>query len=159
MMEGVVNVLKPPGMTSSDAVVDIRHIFGTRRVGHTGTLDPGAAGVLPICVGRATRLFDYLVEKEKTYICAEIDWRIVHFKHWMERNEYELAGLVGFELLYIIYNNRDTLDRDERKRYFSDYEQCWRFMLKHGKMNLKRKIKFLFFARPKVLLRKERKND
>ena len=68
MMEGVVNVLKPPGMTSSDAVVDIRHIFGTRRVGHTGTLDPGAAGVLPICVGRATRLFDYLVEKEKTYI-------------------------------------------------------------------------------------------
>lgn len=68
MIEGVVNVLKPPGMTSSDAVVDIRHIFGTRRVGHTGTLDPGAAGVLPICVGRATRLFDYLVEKEKTYI-------------------------------------------------------------------------------------------
>ena len=97
--------------------------------------------------------------KEKAYICAEIDWRIVHFKHWMERKEYELAGLVGFELLYIIYNNRDTLDRDERKRYFSDYEQCWRFMLKHGKMNLKRKIKFLFFARPKVLLRKERKND
>lgn len=68
MMEGVVNVLKPPGMTSSDVVVDIRHIFGTKRVGHTGTLDPGAAGVLPICVGRATRLFDYLVEKEKTYI-------------------------------------------------------------------------------------------
>ena len=66
--EGVVSVLKPPGMTSSDVVVDIRRIFGERRVGHTGTLDPAAAGVLPICIGRATRLFDYLVDKEKEYI-------------------------------------------------------------------------------------------
>lgn len=64
-------MLKPPGMTSSDVVVDIRRIFGERRVGHTGTLDPAAAGVLPICIGRATRLFDYLVDKEKEYI-AEI---------------------------------------------------------------------------------------
>ena len=68
MLEGVVNVLKPPGMSSSDVVTDIRHIFGMKRVGHTGTLDPGAAGVLPICIGRATRLFDYLVDKEKEYI-------------------------------------------------------------------------------------------
>ena len=45
--EGVVSVLKPPGMTSSDVVVDIRRIFGERRVGHTGTLDPAAAGVYP----------------------------------------------------------------------------------------------------------------
>ena len=66
MLEGVVNVLKPPGMTSSDVVSDLRRIFDTKRIGHTGTLDPGAAGVLPICIGRATRLFDYLVEKEKT---------------------------------------------------------------------------------------------
>ncbi len=66
--EGIVVVLKPPGMTSSDVVVDIRRIFGEKRVGHTGTLDPAAAGVLPICIGRATRLFDYLVDKEKEYI-------------------------------------------------------------------------------------------
>lgn len=71
MLEGVVNVLKPPGMSSSDVVTDIRRIFDMKRVGHTGTLDPGAAGVLPICIGRATRLFDYLVDKEKEYI-AEI---------------------------------------------------------------------------------------
>lgn len=71
MMEGVVNVLKPPGMTSSDVVSELRHIFNLRRVGHTGTLDPAAAGVLPICLGRATRLFDYLVDKQKRYI-AEI---------------------------------------------------------------------------------------
>ena len=66
-MEGIINVLKPPGMTSSNAVADVRHIFNMKRVGHTGTLDPGAAGVLPICLGRATRLFDYLVDKEKEY--------------------------------------------------------------------------------------------
>ncbi len=67
-IEGVVNVLKPPGMTSSNVVVDIRKLFEIKRVGHTGTLDPGAAGVLPVCLGRAARLFDYLVDKEKTYV-------------------------------------------------------------------------------------------
>ncbi len=71
MRSGVLNLLKPPGMTSSDAVLAVRRLFGQKRVGHTGTLDPGAAGVLPICLGRATRLFDYLVEKDKTYL-AEI---------------------------------------------------------------------------------------
>lgn len=70
-MDGVVVLLKAPGMTSSNAVYDVRRIFGEKRAGHIGTLDPGAAGVLPICIGRATRLFDYFVEKEKTYI-AEI---------------------------------------------------------------------------------------
>ncbi|MBR3298795.1 MAG: tRNA pseudouridine(55) synthase TruB [Clostridia bacterium] len=69
--EGVVCVLKPPGLTSSDVVVDVRRIFHEKRVGHTGTLDPAAAGVLPVCIGRATRLFDYLVDKRKRYL-AEI---------------------------------------------------------------------------------------
>lgn len=67
-MDGVVVLLKPPGMTSSNAVYDVRRIFSEKRAGHIGTLDPGAAGVLPICIGRATRLFDLFVEKEKTYI-------------------------------------------------------------------------------------------
>ena len=65
--EGVVPLLKPPGLSSSDCVVDVRRLFGEKRVGHLGTLDPGAAGILPVCVGRAVRLFDYLVDKEKTY--------------------------------------------------------------------------------------------
>ena len=69
LTEGIVNVLKPPGMTSSDVVSDIRKLFETKRVGHAGTLDPGAAGVLPITLGRATRLFDLLIDKEKEYIC------------------------------------------------------------------------------------------
>lgn len=71
MIEGIVTVLKPPAMSSSDVVVDVRRIFETKRVGHLGTLDPEAAGVLPVCVGRAVRLFDYLVDKQKTYL-AEI---------------------------------------------------------------------------------------
>lgn len=69
--EGVICVLKPPGMSSSDAVTDVRRVFNEKQVGHTGTLDPAAAGVLPICIGRATRLFDFLVDKKKEYI-AEI---------------------------------------------------------------------------------------
>ena len=66
-MEGIVPLLKPPGLSSSDCVVDIRRLFGEKRVGHLGTLDPGAAGILPVCVGRAVRLFDFLVDKDKTY--------------------------------------------------------------------------------------------
>ena len=65
--EGIVPLLKPPGLSSSDCVVDVRRLFGEKRVGHLGTLDPGAAGILPVCVGRAVRLFDYLVDKDKTY--------------------------------------------------------------------------------------------
>ena len=67
-MDGFICVIKPPGMTSNNAVYDVRRVFGVKKVGHLGTLDPGAAGVLPVSVGRATRLFDYLIEKEKTYV-------------------------------------------------------------------------------------------
>jgi tRNA pseudouridine55 synthase len=67
-MNGVVNFLKPPGMTSHDAVAFVRRVAKTRRVGHTGTLDPAAAGVLPICIGQATRLVEYLQSGNKEYI-------------------------------------------------------------------------------------------
>ncbi len=71
-MNGFINVLKPPGLTSAAVVGAVKRLTGERRVGHAGTLDPEAAGVLPIMVGRATRLFEYLADKEKTYIaeCA-----------------------------------------------------------------------------------------
>ena len=67
--DGFINMLKPPGMTSSDLVVTVRRLLpkGTK-VGHGGTLDPDAAGVLPVCVGRATRLFDYIIDKRKRYV-------------------------------------------------------------------------------------------
>ncbi len=71
-MNGFLNILKPPGMTSAAVVGYVRRMTGEKRVGHAGTLDPEAAGVLPIMIGRAARLFDYLVDKEKTYVaeCA-----------------------------------------------------------------------------------------
>jgi len=59
---------KPAGPTSHDIVDRVRHLLGTRRVGHTGTLDPFATGVLPVCVGQATRLARFLAEGDKTYL-------------------------------------------------------------------------------------------
>lgn len=66
-MNGIINVLKPPGMTSHDVVNYIRRLTGMKKVGHTGTLDPGAAGVLPLCVGKATRVAEYLIADDKSY--------------------------------------------------------------------------------------------
>lgn len=70
-MNGFLNILKPPGMTSAAVVAVARRLTGEKRVGHAGTLDPEAAGVLPVMIGRAARLFDYLVDKQKTYV-AEV---------------------------------------------------------------------------------------
>lgn len=66
-MNGFLNILKPAGISSAAVVGKIRRITGEKRVGHAGTLDPEAAGVLPVMLGKATRLFDYLVDKEKAY--------------------------------------------------------------------------------------------
>ncbi|NPV92001.1 MAG: tRNA pseudouridine(55) synthase TruB [Firmicutes bacterium] len=66
-MDGIVNALKPPGMTSHDLVNWFRRHLGIKKVGHLGTLDPGAAGVLPICIGSATRLAEYMAEVDKEY--------------------------------------------------------------------------------------------
>lgn len=63
----IVGVAKPRGMTSHDVVNRCRSIFGERRVGHTGTLDPMASGVLPVCIGPATRLASYLTGHDKKY--------------------------------------------------------------------------------------------
>lgn len=66
-MKGVINLYKPCGITSSDAVVACRKILGTRAIGHMGTLDPAGEGVLLLGVGKATRLFDYFLHKDKVY--------------------------------------------------------------------------------------------
>ncbi|HEY9766762.1 MAG TPA: tRNA pseudouridine(55) synthase TruB [Chroococcales cyanobacterium] len=60
MINGFLNVLKPPDMTAHDVVAVLRRILKTRRIGHAGTLDPAAAGVLPVAVGQATRLLQFL---------------------------------------------------------------------------------------------------
>jgi tRNA pseudouridine55 synthase len=66
-MDGIVNINKPPGMTSHDVVLHARRILREKRIGHTGTLDPLATGVLVLCVGRATRIAQYLEAGEKEY--------------------------------------------------------------------------------------------
>ena len=66
-LNGIINVLKPPGMTSSDVVVYLRKLLKVKKVGHAGTLDPNAAGVLVVCVGKATKVVDYLMNDNKTY--------------------------------------------------------------------------------------------
>ena len=67
-LNGFVNIIKPTGMTSSDVVLKVKKILNTKKVGHLGTLDPAASGVLPIAVGKATKFFDYFLSKDKEYI-------------------------------------------------------------------------------------------
>lgn len=67
MIHGIINVYKEKGYTSHDVVAKLRGIVGQKKIGHTGTLDPDAVGVLPVCLGRATKVCDLLTEKDKTY--------------------------------------------------------------------------------------------
>lgn len=69
-MDGVLIINKPKGFTSHDVVNVLRKVLNTRKIGHTGTLDPNATGVLPILVGTATKISKYLVEHDKTYIAT-----------------------------------------------------------------------------------------
>src|SRR6185436_13657373 len=69
-MDGLLVIDKPVGPTSHDVVMRVRRLLGERRVGHTGTLDPGASGVLPLVVGRATRLARFLSAAGKSYDAA-----------------------------------------------------------------------------------------
>ncbi|GFN31847.1 tRNA pseudouridine(55) synthase TruB [Paenibacillus xylaniclasticus] len=66
-MEGIIAVWKPAGWTSHDVVAKVRGITRERRIGHAGTLDPQVTGVLPLCIGRATRVVEYLQERPKAY--------------------------------------------------------------------------------------------
>ena len=67
MKSGIINVYKEKGFTSFDVVAKLRGILRTKKIGHTGTLDPDAEGVLPVCIGRATKVCDILTDKDKIY--------------------------------------------------------------------------------------------
>ena len=75
-MDGIINVNKPLGITSHDVVYRLRKILNIKKIGHTGTLDPDAEGVLPMCIGRGTKLAEELTAKEKQYL-AELTLGIV----------------------------------------------------------------------------------
>src|SRR5699024_6281064 len=67
MINGIINVYKEQGFTSHDVVAKLRGILGQKKIGHTGTLDPNAVGVLPVCMGRGTKLCDMLTATKKQY--------------------------------------------------------------------------------------------
>ena len=83
-MNGVLNIYKPKGMSSFDVVRIVKKVCNIKKVGHTGTLDPEATGVLPVCVGRATKIIDYIMDSEKTYE--------VTFKLGVKTTTYDLEG-------------------------------------------------------------------
>ena len=85
-MNGVLNIFKPKGMSSFDAVRIVKKVAGTGKVGHTGTLDPEATGVLPICIGKATKIIDYIMNSEKVYE--------VNLKLGIRTTTYDLEGEV-----------------------------------------------------------------
>lgn len=88
-MEGILNIDKPSGLTSHDVVARVRHLSHIRRVGHTGTLDPLATGVLVICLGRATRLVEYVTGQPKSYLAT--------IRLGQETNTYDTEGEIVAE--------------------------------------------------------------
>lgn len=83
-MIGFINIYKPNGMTSNAVVQKIKKHFHINKIGHMGTLDPMAEGLLPIAIGKATRLFDYMLDKKKTYN--------VIFEFGYETNTLDITG-------------------------------------------------------------------
>ncbi|WP_312699049.1 tRNA pseudouridine(55) synthase TruB [Sedimentibacter sp.] len=72
MINGVLNILKPTGMTSHDVVSSVRKILNMKKVGHAGTLDPNVSGVMVVCVGKGTKISEYLMNQDKEYVCELI---------------------------------------------------------------------------------------
>jgi len=103
---GILNVLKPPGMTSFDVVGYIKKVLKIRKCGHTGTLDPSAAGVLPVCLHRATKIIPYLPEGKKEYIAKiklgeltdtlDADGKVIETNNnWNNINKEEIKKVVN----------------------------------------------------------------
>lgn len=101
---GFVNVIKPTGETSSNIVLKVKRILGTKRVGHLGTLDPAASGVLPVAFGKATKFFDYFLTKDKEYI-ADVKFGVetdtldsfgqIIDKNNLKVSEVQIQGVLG----------------------------------------------------------------
>lgn len=68
LQSGFINIIKPTGMTSSDVVCKVKKMLKLKKIGHLGTLDPAASGVLPLAFGKATKFFDYFLKKDKVYV-------------------------------------------------------------------------------------------
>jgi tRNA pseudouridine55 synthase len=91
---GILVVDKPAGWTSHDAVARARRLLGERQIGHAGTLDPAATGVLPLAVGDATKVLEYLSDASKTYL-AEITFGVETDSHDLDGRVTDVAPIVG----------------------------------------------------------------
>lgn len=144
-MDGILPLNKDRGMTSHDAVVKCRKLFRTRKIGHSGTLDPNVDGVLPICIGKGTKVVNYLMESGKVYTgqiilgfateTEDLDGKVVttkeiekpfsdeEIKQAMERLTGEIIQIppmysavkVNGKRLYEYARNNETVKRPERK--------------------------------------------
>lgn len=112
-MNGILNIFKPKGMSSFDVVRVVKKVAKTGKVGHTGTLDPEATGVLPVCIGRATKIIDYIMDSEKVYE--------VTFKLGIRTTTYDLEGEILEERDPSNLKNEDILD--VVKGFIGEYSQ------------------------------------
>ncbi|MDR3594192.1 tRNA pseudouridine(55) synthase TruB [Clostridium sp.] len=112
-MNGVLNIFKNKGMTSFDVVRKIKYLANEKKVGHTGTLDPEATGVLPVCLGKATKTIDYIMNSNKIYE--------VKFLLGIKTTTYDLEGEI------LEKNDTKHLDEDEVSRvalsFIGEYDQ------------------------------------
>ncbi len=151
MYNGVINLNKPKGKTSHDMIYFARRIFGQKRVGHTGTLDPNATGVLPVCLGIATKAADYIAAETKVYkaeiifgietdtsdICGNVLKRCDDFFVSEEEFKKTIAEFVGEitqippmysaikvdgKKLYELARKGISVERKERKIFIYDIE-------------------------------------
>lgn len=112
-MNGILNIFKPKGMSSFDVVRVVKKVAKTGKVGHTGTLDPEATGVLPVCIGRATKIIDYIMDSEKVYE--------VTFKLGIRTTTYDLEGEILEERDTSNLKNEDILG--VVKEFIGEYSQ------------------------------------
>ncbi len=114
-MDGILNIYKEKDMTSHDVVSKIRRLYGQKRVGHTGTLDPMAEGVLPVCLGKATRIIEYLDLDIKEYLCT--------MKLGYETDTYDVWGKERKRTSLDIVNR---ITEEDIRQIFSKYKGATR---------------------------------
>ncbi len=116
MKSGVINVYKEEGFTSHDVVAKLRGILKEKKIGHMGTLDPNAVGVLPVCIGKATKLCGILAEKDKTYkatllLGTTTNTQDIHGEVLHEASQEDLDSLDEGQVIKVI------------KSFIGDYDQ------------------------------------
>ncbi len=149
-MNGIINLYKPPGITSHTAVSKIRHILQMKKVGHTGTLDPDAEGVLPICIGKGTKVSGMLTDTDKSYravirfgvvtdtqdmcgkiltqcdtaiTCEQLEQALPHFTGEIQQIPPMYSAIkIGGKKLYELARQGEVVERPPRKIMISELQ-------------------------------------